>query len=84
MAFAGAGNRVGKQFRTGKFEKFWQPLNYEIGAILSCVVPDLGLFIAEEYCFLGCIDREDMALDWLLCISKACSQLGPLLSLITG
>lgn len=57
------------------------------GVVSSCLVPGPEMIKAEDYCPLGCTGgrgeeegRGGVAQDWLVCISKACSLLGALLS----
>lgn len=55
------------------FPGFW-----DIRVVPSSLSSGPGMIKTEKYCLLGCRDwtEEIMALDWLVCISKACYWLG--------
>lgn len=57
-----------------------------IEVMSSCLVRGPGVIKAEEHCLWwhNRPDGRDVALDWLVCTSKGCSQLSPLLTLKTG
>lgn len=62
------------------FGKLWA-----IVVVSTSLVPGPGMVKAEEYCLLGYTGQpESVALDGLVCISKTCSWLVPLLSLRIG
>lgn len=85
-AFIGVFCRKGKavgQVRTGLSEQLQWGLGYRDG--LYCLVCGPEIIKAEKYSLLGVWERlRSLALDWLVCTSVACSQLGTLLFLKIG
>lgn len=51
-----------------------------------CLVAGPGMTKAEEYCILRCSgsDEGGTGLDWLVCISKACSHSPPSKNWVAG